>query len=168
MKKIVAFIFKLIYLILSLFVIMYNCTGAINVALFCVSIFIYTGSTTFDALFCIFESEQRNSQLKDFIRFCSYLTFSANFLISVFSLVCTGLIDIIKNPLTSVYEIIIKNTDYNGLLILFPSLVNWKISLVQFLVFIGFIGISSLIPAIFLEYDSYIEIKNKKEDNTNT
>lgn len=166
MKKVITYIFKLLYLIISWFVIAYTCYGEINTNLFCVSIFIYAGGVVFDSLFYLFESLDANTILRKPIILFSILSFVGNLVISVLSLIAVQFVDIKFNDNLNNYIIQFRNVEENGIVNLYPNFTNWHVELPDIMLAIMFIGVFSLFPAFLLEVDSYISIRNDKKPRT--
>ena len=162
MKKALTYLFKLLYLIVSWFVIAYTCYGDINVNLFCISIFTYSGGVAFDSLFYLYESLDTNTILRFPIMLCSILSFVGNFIITVTSLFISKFIIIPFYEKSNAYFIKFDNSVNNGISILYPSLSEICFNLSEVMTWVMVIGIFSLLPAFLLELDSYIRIRNDK------
>lgn len=162
-KKNITYFFKLLYLMISWFVIAYTCDGEINTNLFCISIFTYAGGVVFDSLFYLFESLDTNTILRNPIILSSTLSFVGNFFVAILSLIAGQFITIPYNKDLSNYIIVFNNADGNGIINLYPSLSEWYVELPEIMLYIMFIGIFSLFPAFLLEVDSYISIRNDKK-----
>ena len=165
MKKVLTYIFKLIYLLISWFVITYACSGDINVNLFCISIFTYSGGVVFDSLFYLYESFNANTILRLPIIFLSGISFILNLIVTIISLVSSKFIIIPFNIVLNKYVIMFDDKVNNGFGILYPELSNWQLNLANVMTFIMAIGVFSLLPAFLIEVDAGIRIRNDKYDN---
>lgn len=163
MKKILTYFFKFLYLMISWFVITYTCSGEINVNLFCISIFTYSGGVVFDSLFYLFESFNANTILRIPTIVLAAISFVCNLIITITSIIISKFI-IIPFDVTTQKYMLKLNTRNNGFAILYPQSLSWKVDLSKIMTLIMFVAIFSLLPALILEVDSYIRMRN---DNYN-
>ncbi len=165
MKKILTYLFKAIYLLISWFVIAYTCNGEININLFCISVFTYAGGVVFDSLFYLYESFNANTILRKPIIVLSIISFVCNFIITITSILCSKFIIIPFDKISRKY-IIMLNAVNNGFANLYPQSLNWRLDLSKTMTFIMVAGVFSLLPAFLLEVDLHIRIKNDKYNMT--
>lgn len=166
MKKILTYSFKFLYLIISWFVITYTCSGEINVNLFCISIFTYSGGVVFDSLFYLYESFDTNTILRKTTIAFAGISFVLNLIITITSIIISKFIIIPFNAATNKY-IIMLNPENNGFAILYPQTLSWKLDLSQMMFFIVSVAVFSLLPALLLEVDLNIRIRNDKYNQNN-
>lgn len=166
MKKILTYFFKFIYLMISWFVITYTCSGEINVNLFCISIFTYSGGVVFDSLFYLYESLNTNTILRIPTIVLAAISFTCNLIITIISIIISKFIIIPFNETAQNYMITL-NPNNNGFVTLYPQSLNWKLDLSQIMFFVVVAGIFSLLPAFLLEVDLYIRIRNDKYNQKN-
>lgn len=168
-KRLLAYFFKCIYLLISWFVIVYACSGEINETLFCISIFTYSGGVAFDSLFYFYDAYESNTILRGIIKFVAALSFGINFVVAMLSLVCNYFITIIFDDKLQKYLVKLVDSAENGIANLYPEILTKNIELSELMLYVMGFAVSSLIPAILLEIDSFIRIindKNKKVDES--
>lgn len=166
MKKMVVYLFKLAYLVISWFVITYTCNGDINVNLFCISIFTYSGGVVFDSIFYFSESYNTNTVLRGPVILLSAVSFVGNLFIAICSIISSQFIIISFDEALQKYMISFRDMATNGFVILYPKFADWRLDLSLVMTFIMFVGVFSLLPAFLLEVDSYIRMINDKYDKT--
>ena len=162
MKKCIAYFCKACYLFLSWWFIVYTCYGELNVSLLCSSIFIYTGGVALDSLFVFFESHDINTILRYPVMALSFISLIGDVLLAVLCVIVGGFIVVPYVEDVGGYIIILNNTIPNGFNTLYPELASFEIGLKDFMTGIMCMGLFSMIPAVLLEFDSYMKIKNDK------